>query len=313
MANALWNYVAYYLTSDIVISPVDGFKYSAILNNQAKEPSVSPGEWALVPTGAGIVDVLPTGNGSGITVPHPIVAGVATVETNLFSGNGSGITLTPSGLDTSIAVATNLKSANGSGITITPSLLNTDVNLSTNLVGGAGITITPSGLDSSIILSAPGTFTPAYGGFISTLTQGLTPGTPLPLVYNTITASSGTSLVIGSGGGFSGIQVSNNGTYKLTFSIQWDKFAGGGTNNIQAWIRINGGNEPFTNSEEDITQQINVVMTVDFVFTLAAGSVIEVIGFTPLVSSSIQALANPIDATHPVAIPSIITNINRIA
>jgi hypothetical protein len=180
-----------------------------------------------------------------------------------------------------------------------------------------GNSLAPSVLDPSAdarwkLLSVPPSFPPAHGGFISTISQTLTAATPLYMVYDTTTSSLGCSLVLGTGGALSAIQVANTGVYQITFSIQWDKFGGGGTDNVQAWFAINGTAVPSSNSEIDITQQINQVTTVDIILTLLAGDKLEIVGYTPA-GTQVRALAQVIDATHPVAIPSIITSITRIS
>lgn len=48
------------------------------------------------------------------------------------------------------------------------------------------------------------------------------------------------------------------------------------------------------------------------VSALNAGDSVEIVGYVPPGSDHCRALANPVDLTHPVAIPSIITDILRI-
>ena len=159
---------------------------------------------------------------------------------------------------------------------------------------------------------AGGSVPVSHGGFISTINQTLTAGVRRYMVYDTITSAIGCNLVVGTGGGLSGIQVSNAGVYQITFSVEWDKFGGGGTDNVQAWYAVNGNPVAWSNSEIDITQQINQLTTVDIILSLNAGDIVEIVGYTPT-GTQVRALANPIDPTHPVAIPSIITDIVRIA
>lgn len=204
----------------------------------------------------------------------------------------------------------NITSTNGSGITATVALPNADIT--TNLLAGPNITLTPSPTTTAITVSATGVVPIAHGGFISTINQNLTAATPLYMVYDTTTSAIGCSLVVGTGGGLSAIRVSNAGVYLINFSVQWDKFGGGGTDNVQAWYAVNGTPVPSSNSEIDITQQINQLTTVDIILSLNAGDKVEIVGYTPA-GTQVRALAEPINATHPVAIPSIITNILRIA
>jgi len=205
----------------------------------------------------------------------------------------------------------NITTANGSGITAVVALPN--AGLSTNLLAGTNISLVPSITNTSIRINATGVVPISHGGFISTISQTLTAGTPLYMVYDTTTSAVGCALAIGTGGGLSAIQVANTGVYQITFSIQWDKFGGGGTDNVQAWFAVNGTNVPFSNSEIDITQQINQVTAVDIILSLNAGDKVEIVGYTQLGTQvrALAQLANP--PIHPVGIPSIITDILRIA
>lgn len=211
----------------------------------------------------------------------------------------------------------NVTTANGSGITAVVALPN--VGLSTNLLAGTNISLVPSLVNTSIRINATGVVPISHGGFISTINQvlangaGVGAGVPRYMTYNTTTSAIGCALVVGTGGGLSAIQVANTGVYQITFSVQWDKFGGGGTDNVQAWFAVNGTNVPWSNSEIDITQQINQVTAVDIILSLNANDKVEIVGYVPVGAVSVQALANPIDATHPVGIPSIITDILRIA
>lgn len=205
---------------------------------------------------------------------------------------------------------TNIVTPNGSGMSAVVALPN--AQLSTNLVAGSGISLTPSGINTSITIGATGVVPISHGGFLSTISQNLTAATPLFMTYDTTTSAIGVALVVGTGGGLSAIQVTNTGVYQITFSVQWDKFGGGGTDNVQVWFAVNGTPVPFSNSEIDITQQINQVTCVDIILSLNAGDKVEIVGYTPA-GTQVRALAQPINVTHPVAIPSIITNITRIA
>lgn len=200
----------------------------------------------------------------------------------------------------------NITSANGSGIDAIVALPN--ASLSTNLLAGTGITLSPSPVNTSITISA--TYAPSVGSFYSTSSQNLPAATQTPITYNNTSITTGIVLVgpLPS----SQIRVLTTGVYKVLFSAQLDKFGGGGTDNFQLWFRLNGNNIPFSNSEADITQQINEVMTVEILLNMNANDIIEVIGYTTVGAVSCRLLANPIDATHPVAIPSIITNIYRV-
>lgn len=227
----------------------------------------------------------------------------AYVGEKVFIGGGDPATIQPSliWIPFPVAAGTGIQSING--------LTDPAMNM---ISSDASITIAPIAPDKVDFKAAAG-FPVGHGGFISTISQPLTAGAKRYMVYDTTTSAVGCVLAVGTGGGLSAIRVLATGVYQITFSIQWDKFGGGGTNNVQAWFEVNGTPIPWSNSEIDITQQINQVTCVDIILSLNANDIVEIVGFTPLGSVDIQALANPIDATHPVAIPSIITDILRIS
>ena len=158
-----------------------------------------------------------------------------------------------------------------------------------------------------------GTFgTPSYGEFVSNTTQ-LLPATAQTLL--TLDAKNlGTPDVILTGPAPTpSVRVNTTGVYRVVYSAQLEKLGGGGTDEIQLWFAVNGVNVPNTNSKVDISQQTNLVMTVESFFSLNAGDTIGLVGYTPVGAVQCAVVAIPVDANHPVAVPSIILNVQRIA
>lgn len=88
---------------------------------------------------------------------------------------------------------------------------------------------------------------------------------------------------------------------------------GGGIDEFQFYFSLNGNPVANSNSQTHTTQQVDLIITIESFFTITAGDRIGVVGYTPLGAMNCEILAQPISPTHPVAIPSIILNVQRIA
>lgn len=162
------------------------------------------------------------------------------------------------------------------------------------------------------LVSTTGGFAPSYGEFISNTSQSLpqTAQTLLTLDATTI----GTPDIVPAGAfPTTAVRVNTTGVYRVIFSAQLEKTGGGGTDEIQMWFAVNGVNVPNTNSKVDITQQTNLVLTIESVFSLTAGDSVGLVGYTPAGASLCAVVAIPVDGDHPVAVPSLIVDIQRIA
>jgi hypothetical protein len=160
------------------------------------------------------------------------------------------------------------------------------------------------------VLVTTGTFAPSYAEFTSSTTQPITAMIELPITNDTKTIGTADIVPVGP---FptSGMRVNTTGVYKLLYSAQMNKSSGGGADDIDIYLRINGTNVPNTATRVALTQQIEQVLTCEYIESLTAGDVVEFVAYTS-VGVSCEILAVP--AAPPVpAIPSIITNIIRIA
>ena len=180
---------------------------------------------------------------------------------------------------------------------------------------GAGRTLVSPGVPgvSDIQISS----VVGYGSWYSQTTQvladaaGAGAGVPVYMTYDfpSVPPGFGVVLTIGTGGGTSALRVGRTGIYQLTTSLQLDKFGGGGTNNFQVWVAVNGTPVPWTNSESTINNAISTIFTCDYMLSLNLNDRVEVVAYVPVGSDHCQVLAVPVDVNHPVEIPSIITNI----
>lgn len=163
---------------------------------------------------------------------------------------------------------------------------------------------------ASWVLVTTGTFAPSYASFISSTTQNLTATVELPITNDAKTI--GTPDIVPSGAyPTSGMVVNTTGVYKLLYSAQVDKGMGGGTTaDLDIYLRVNGGNVPDTATRVVVNNNIETVLTCEYIYSLTAGDVVEFIAYTT--GTNVSILAVPSSPPVP-AIPSIISNIYRIA
>ena len=197
--------------------------------------------------------------------------------------------------------------------TPTPSAVDSLNTLTGNVVlSSADATFTPDPLTGVLDMAITFPITPSvvsYASFFSSTTQALANGAETILTYdgasiNTADINPSTPYPTG------GIVVANAGIYKFLFSIQVDR-TGGGSGVFQAWIRVGGVDVPDSNTQIVVNNNTQTLNTCEFIVSIGAGQAIEVVCWSNSVGQ--QALAVPISLTTPVAIPSIISNITRIA
>ena len=155
-------------------------------------------------------------------------------------------------------------------------------------------------------------FVPTYGFFRDTTTQAVTVGnTPKAIVFNQTTpGTSGITAVGVSVVANSRITVANTGTYKLTFSAQLSK-TDAGTDTMDIWLRRNGVDVPFSNSEITIGASFKVVATSTFVIDLAAGNYLELIFSSADTAASLFAIPPGVAPVRPAG-PSVVVSVVQV-
>lgn len=153
-----------------------------------------------------------------------------------------------------------------------------------------------------------GTYNPSasvYGSFSSSVSQDLSSGQILKILYNTIDISaSGVYCILPS----PQIYVQSTGTYKVLSSLQCDRTTSGNST-INMWISINNNAVPNSATRVVINQASESLMTVEWFINLNVGDFITI----DLYSSTSGARALAIPSSGPVPlIPSIITTILKI-
>jgi|694.fasta_scaffold07886_21 hypothetical protein len=149
-------------------------------------------------------------------------------------------------------------------------------------------------------------FSPSYGSFSSTQTQGLTATVVLPVVYDTADVTPvGMTCALPS----ADIVITAAGTYKVLSSIQADHTSPG-TGTFQFWVAQNGTAVPNSATQVVLNQNLEQVMTVEWFLDVSAGDTIAVEAYSTSTGQQLLAVA----AASPVpAVPSIITTVLRIA
>jgi len=153
-------------------------------------------------------------------------------------------------------------------------------------------------------------FAPAYNSFFSNTTQSLTAGIEMPITYD-ISSFSGTGVSLIGIAPTAQFSVNQSGVYRIVFSAQLDKTAGGGSSELDIYLRINGTNVANTGSKAEVAQTTELVITVSYIIPLSSTDIIELVAYT---ASGVGVVLLAVPANPPVpAIPSIITDIQRVA
>lgn len=184
----------------------------------------------------------------------------------------------------------------------------------TQLLAGPNITLSPTNGLGQVTVSSTGgsgtyynTSTGSYGSFYSTQTQTASlANTATTMSFNTTDITNGVAI---SGSDNNKIRITNAGVYNIQFSAQLARAAGSGTEDILIWIRKNGTNLTYTNTDVTFAGGSNVktVAAWNWFVTAAANDYYEIMWSTT--STNIILEANLIPSP---AVPSIILTVNRI-
>jgi hypothetical protein len=184
--------------------------------------------------------------------------------------------------------------------------------------------------DLSSYSTATASFNPSYGGFYSTedqymgqVTASAALTSQSSLFYNYSTAKSSDVICSVSkpsaGGnsvsGDSKIYLMTSGTYKISTSIQFDQSANSVTP-VALWLAVNGTNVPESGSIVTIQQATGETFPfVEYLIPMSASQYFE-IKWNSFQTTSFAAhfsTGNGIGSTSGANVPSVITNVYRIA
>lgn len=177
---------------------------------------------------------------------------------------------------------------------------------------------------------AGGSFPPSYASFVSTenqymgqVTTNQNFVTPSVFQYNTIaiqTADIKCSVSRANGNGSltgdSRIFVGTSGVYKISFSAELDNDLASNQNaKVEIWYKKNGSSVPWSGSVIDILGKDSETFPfIEFLDTFSGGEFFEGAWFATVPQVHVAAYpANNSNPSTTVAVPSIITNVYRIA
>ena len=151
-------------------------------------------------------------------------------------------------------------------------------------------------------LSTPGVPSAGYyGSFYDTTTQLMSTAAPYTaFTLNTTAEASGVSIV-----GGSQVTLANTGVYDIQFSAQ---VVGGANETIAIWLRVNGMDEPQSNTTITLKNNENYVAAWNFVRSFNAGDHFELIGYSPSGNTDIEVV---VGLPGP-AVPSLILTVVQV-
>lgn len=152
---------------------------------------------------------------------------------------------------------------------------------------------------------------PLYGSFSSSTTQNFAVAPSVTsITYNT-TDIAGGGLALSGTTPTASIRVPVTGVYRVMFSVQLNKTAGGGpTGDVYIWVAVNGTAVPSSGTKTKVSNTIEQVMTVEVLVSANATDLISI--QANATNGNEQALAEAASGSRP-AVPSIITIVQRIA
>lgn len=169
----------------------------------------------------------------------------------------------------------------------------------------------PQGADGAV--GPAGSFTGYYGSFYDTTTQAITSiNTPKAMTFNQVSpgvngvVANGVSVVSGSR-----VTVATSGTYNIQFSAQLAK-SDSGNDTMDIWLRIDGSDAEWTNTEVTITASQRAVAAWNFMIDLNAGQYVELMYSSADINTQILAAAPQTGPVRP-GIPSVILTVQRVS
>jgi len=169
-----------------------------------------------------------------------------------------------------------------------------------------------NGINGTNGLNGINGFIPKFGSFSDTTTQQVDAiNTPKARTFDQITpgvngvVANGVSVVSSSR-----ITVAVGGIYQLVYSAQLTK-TDSGNDVMDIWIRINGVDVPFSNSESTLSSTLHLVSTSSWMLTLASGDYVQLMYSSADVNTHITAIPAQTGPARPAG-PSVITTLMQV-
>jgi hypothetical protein len=156
----------------------------------------------------------------------------------------------------------------------------------------------------------PDVLVPTYGSFTCNTTIDVSGiNVPTPILFDYTEISSGVYIDLSN---TSHIKVISDGVYKVSYSIQFDK-SGGGTSQVDIWLRNNGFDIPRSASQATIQGNNGEVFVMcEYLLSLTTLNYLEVY-FTSANDTTISATTFPVVAGVRPEVPAVILNVYKIA
>ena len=150
---------------------------------------------------------------------------------------------------------------------------------------------------------------PTYGSFYSSSTQPVAGSGVSTYVTFNGTYEANRVAIIGGSGTSSRIQIQDSGPFSLTFSAQINLLSGTQPKVGDMWFRINGVDQPLSNTEMTITgKDYQTVLTVNFVYTFQSNDYVEIMMSSSDANFSLESKTSLTSPPRP-DIPSIILSV----
>lgn len=155
-------------------------------------------------------------------------------------------------------------------------------------------------------------FVPTFGSFLDTTTQQVDSiNTPKAMTFNQVTpgvngvVANGISVVSNSR-----ITVTVPGIYNLTYSAQLTK-TDNGNDIMDIWLRVNGVDVEFSNSESTLSNSLHLVSTSSWMLTLASGDYVQLMYSSADINTHITAIPAQTAPVRPAG-PSVIATMLQV-
>jgi len=176
------------------------------------------------------------------------------------------------------------------------------------LVGAGGTTITPGlpGAGDITIKSMPS----QYNSFLATQSHLLPTATEFLVPFDS-QSFSGTGVDLQGSPPTTFLGVSEAGVYRVLWSVQIDKTGGGGPDDFESYLKLNGTAVPDSASRSAINNNIEVIQTISVMLPLAPTDKLELACFTQTGTNVSILYVSPTPVVP--AVPSVILDIERVA
>lgn len=174
---------------------------------------------------------------------------------------------------------------------------------------GLGVIVTDDAINNRTDVDIDGI---GYGSWYDSLTQTALVNTPTAMQYNVPDFAIGISVVNDTFGKPTKITATNTGIYNVQFSAQTYRTAGGTTEKLWIWLRINGVDVPYSSTQITFKDNNNYAVAAwNFFAPLTAGSNCQIMWAVTDVRIQLAAIVPTLVPVVPET-PSVILTVTRL-